>query len=603
MVNIETYKFDTNVVQTLEKTRFGNKWPIVYIINNDSEAYIGETINAYKRASQHLDNPKRKTLNLINIISNEKFNKSVILDLESFLIQYMAADNKYRLQNGNGGLQNHNYYQREMYEKEFNNIWQKLKEKGIVQNDLLVIKNSDLFKYSPYKSLTDDQYTIVTDILKRLADDVKEGKETSFIIHGGAGTGKTIVGIYLIKLLVEVKKNYVNIEEESIDESVSEILKIHNLMKQLKIGLVIPMENLRKTIKNVFRNIEGLSSNMVLSPNDVAKSEEKFDLLIVDEAHRLRKRKNLTQYASFDQNNQKFNLGKEGTELDWIKLQSRYQIFLYDEEQTIKPTDIKKQNFIELESKERTHRYELKTQMRCLLGGDQYIQYVKSLFSNVPPAEKLNFSQYDFKIFDNVNEMVENIKEKNGTYGLCRNIAGYAWKWNSKGKKLPMHITKEETKKMIDDNLYDIEIDGYKYIWNSQATDWINSENSINEIGSIHTTQGFDLNYTGLIIGNELKYDEKKNKIYVDKKEYQDVKGKADTTEVELLSYILNIYATMCTRGMRGTYLYICDEKLRNYFKKYIDNYRQDIEITYEITEEQEKYLSVAEDEEEYKYE
>lgn len=115
--------------------------------------------------------------------------------------------------------------------------------------------------------------------------------------------------------------------------------------------------------------------------------------------------------------------------------------------------------------------------------------------------------------------------------------------------------------------------------------------------------KGFDLNYTGLIIGNELKYDEKKNKIYVDKKEYQDVKGKADTTEEELLSYILNIYATMCTRGMRGTYLYICDEKLRNHFKKYIDNYRRDMEITYEINEEQEKYLSVAEDEEEYKYE
>ena len=192
MINIETYKFDTKVVGTLENAKYGKKWPIVYIINNDKEAYIGETVNAYVRASQHLDNPKRRILNLINIISSEKFNKSVILDLEAFLIKYMAADNKFKLQNGNGGLQNHNYYQKELYESKFKEIWNKLKDKGVVQNDLLVIENSDLFKYSPYKSLTEDQYKVVTDILKTLAEDVKNVQPSSFIVHGGAGTGKTI---------------------------------------------------------------------------------------------------------------------------------------------------------------------------------------------------------------------------------------------------------------------------------------------------------------------------------------------------------------------------------------------------------------------------
>ena len=201
--------------------------------------------------------------------------------------------------------------------------------------------------------------------------------------------------------------------------------------------------------------------------------------------------------------------------------------------------------------------------------------------------------------------MVNNIKSKNNVYGLCRNIAGYAWKWNSKGKKLPMHITKKEVKEMKDNNLYDIDIDGHKYIWNSQPVDWINSENSINEIGSIHTTQGFDLNYTGLIIGNELKYDDVENKIYVDRKEYYDVKGKADTSDEDLLKYILHIYITMCTRGMRGTYLYVCDPKLREYLSKYIDKYSpDDTGITYSVAEESEDYsFCVAEDSEEYRYE
>lgn len=605
MIDVQTYKFDVDVVEKLENTRFGNKWPIVYIINSDTEAYIGETINAYVRAKQHLDNPKRKILNLINIISSEKFNKSVILDLEAFLIKYMAADNKFKLQNGNGGLQNHNYYQREIYESKFKDIWNKLKEKGIVQNDLLVIENSDLFKYSPYKSLTDDQYAIVTDILKTLAEDVKNNKESSFVIHGGAGTGKTILGVYLVKLLMEVKENNVNIEEEIVDNNIQDVLKIHESINKMKIGLVIPMENLRKTLKKVFKNVSGLDSSMVLSPNDVAKSKEKFDLLIVDESHRLRKRKNLTQYASFDKNNAKFNLGKDGNELDWIKLQSKYQVFLYDEEQSIKPTDIDKEKFIELESKENTHKYSLKTQLRCLLGGDEYIKYVKGIFSNEPPKKKVEFNEYEFKLFDDVDEMVNNIKSKNEVYGLCRNVAGYAWKWNSKGKKLPMHITKQEVKEMMDNNLYDIEIDGHRYIWNSQPVDWINSENSINEIGSIHTTQGFDLNYTGLIIGNELKYDEENNKIYVDRKEYYDVKGKADTSDEELLEYILHIYTTMCTRGMRGTYLYVCNPELRKYLSKYIDKYSPDDNgFTYSVAEDEENYTyCVAEEGEEYKYE
>lgn len=166
--------------------------------------------------------------------------------------------------------------------------------------------------------------------------------------------------------------------------------------------------------------------------------------------------------------------------------------------------------------------------------------------------------------------MVEDIRLKDKEYGLCRSVAGYAWPWISKGKRLPLHWNKKEIINNVNNGIYDIEIDGYKYIWNSQATDWINSPNSANEIGSIHTTQGFDLNYTGLIIGNELKYDLKNKKFVVDRKSYYDAKGKADTTDDELLEYILNIYRTMMLRGMLGTYIYVCDPGLKEYLKKYI---------------------------------
>lgn len=574
MAEISTLVFNDETPKKLKNVKYGSNWPVVYLINNNEEVYIGETTDASIRTNQHLSNEIRRNLNRINIISDETFNKSAILDLESFLIKYMSADKKYKLQNGNGGLQNHNYYQREMYEKKFKEIWKQLKDKGIVLNDLRIIENSDLFKYSPYKSLTAEQYMIVNDILSTLSKDINNDEKSTFLIHGGAGTGKTVLGIYILKLLTQAKDiNQIEIEEDQVEQYLIDILKINDAVDDLKIGLVIPMDNLRKTLKKVFKSIKGLSPQMVLSPHEIGKRDIEYDLLIVDEAHRLRRRKNLTQYGTFDKNNRKLNLGKQGTELDWILLKSKYQILFYDEKQTIKPSDVRAQDFNKLMLRKNFHPYFLETQLRCLKGGNEYVNYIKSIFSNNPPKIKINFESYDLKLFDNVRDMIETIKEKDKELGLCRNIAGYAWPWKSKGKKLPMHLTKKDIDGIIEKELFDIEIEGNRYIWNTKPTDWINSSNSINEIGSIHTTQGFDLNYTGLIIGNDLKYNEETETFYADRKNYYDSKGKADTTDEELLDYLLNIYSTMMTRGMLGTYIYVSDPGLKKYLNKFIDKY------------------------------
>lgn len=568
MSEISTLEFNERTPDTLKTKKYGTNWPVVYIINNNEEVYVGETTDVSMRAKQHLSKAERRNLNKISIIGDETFNKSSILDLESFLIKYMSADQKFKLQNGNGGLQNHNYYQREMYETKFREIWLQLKSKGLVQHDLKQIANSDLFKYSPYKALTTDQYMIVNDILSDLADLVNKKEPATFVVEGGAGTGKTILGIYILKMLSQAKDaSQIEIEEDQVEQNLSKILKINDAVDDLKIGLVIPMDNLRTTLKKVFKNIKGLNANMVLSPHEVGKSNDKYDLLIVDEAHRLRRRKNLTQYGTFDDNNRKMNLGNQGTELDWILLKSKYQIFFYDEDQSIKPTDVRKEDFDKLMLRKNFRAYHLIAQLRCLVGGNEYIEYVKAVFSNNPPKNKVNFKKYDLQMFDDVNKMVENIKNKDKEFGLCRNIAGYAWPWKSKGKVIAFDQNK--TTNVINSGIFDLEIDGYKYIWNSKATDWINSPNSVNEIGSIHTTQGFDLNYTGLIIGNELKYDLKNKKFVIDRNNYYDVKGKSDTTDEELLKYLLNIYQTMMLRGMLGTYIYVCDKNLREYLKKY----------------------------------
>ena len=292
--------------------------------------------------------------------------------------------------------------------------------------------------------------------------------------------------------------------------------------------------------------------------------------MIVDEAHRLRRRRNIVQYKAFDSSNKKLSFSTDGTELDWILKQSKNQVFLYDSTQSIKPTDIPKEKIEDMKRTRDCRILSLRTQIRCNRGGERYVDYISRIFSNCPPKERLDFPRYDFIIYDDVSEMVEEIKKRNAERGLCRTVAGYAWDWRKKKEKL---VFKKEdsfaTDVLIKNGIYDIDIDGARFIWNTEYNGWLASPNSINEIGCIHTIQGFDLNYAGVIIGNELRYSEERG-LYIDRKSYRDVNGSKSASDDELLEYILNIYKVLCTRGMLGTFVYVCDEGLRTHLQKYI---------------------------------
>ncbi len=139
-VQIREVPFNESSQQKIESwhngdREYGTNWPVVYLIHNDDtkEAYIGETLNAGRRAAQHWQVQERQRLKTIHIMTDDTFNKSVILDLEAFLIKYISADRKYRLQNGNAGLASFDYYNRSEYEKQFHKIWNSLKKLDPVQ--------------------------------------------------------------------------------------------------------------------------------------------------------------------------------------------------------------------------------------------------------------------------------------------------------------------------------------------------------------------------------------------------------------------------------------------------------------------------------------
>ena len=551
-VEINKYSFSkAGSAEYVLNTYMNNLWPVVYIIKDDEigEAYIGESTNAINRMKNHLANEDRKKLADLLIISCDKFNKSAVLDIESNLIQYMSSDGRYKLQNGNTGLINHNYYQREQYQGLFDNLWEHLLVEKYAKNPLSRIDNSDLFKYSPYKSLTNDQHDSVLEILGLLT----KKEENTIFVEGGAGTGKTILAIYMMKLLkTDIMDHHLDAEDETYSSELRMISQLKEKFPNPRVALVVPMTSLRKTLKKVFANVKGLKSSMVIGPSEVSKNE--YDVLIVDEAHRLRKRKNITNFKSFDDANKLLGFDiHEGTELDWILKQSKNQIFFYDEGQSIKPSDIDQAKFIK--QKWSSSLLKLVSQHR-VKGGMDYINYIdKLLHCRLEKGDKKFESEhYEFVLYDSLTDLYADLKKKEDEFGLCRLLSGYSWEWKSAKADVP-----------------DITIEGLNLKWNTTNEDWINSPNAFNEVGCIHTTQGYDLNYTGIIFGKEITYNPETKQIEINTSQYFDKKGKQGIEDpATLKAYILNIYKTMMLRGIRGTYVYVCDEGLREYFKELV---------------------------------
>jgi DUF2075 family protein len=146
-------------------------------------------------------------------------------------------------------------------------------------------------------------------------------------------------------------------------------------------------------------------------------------------------------------------------------------------------------------------------------------------------------------------------------HGLSRMLAGFAWPWASKRNS----------------SAIDIELDGMQLQWNQTAKDWINSPTSVNEVGGIHTIQGYDLNYAGVIIGPELGFDPISKKIIFNRSSYFDANGKINNkklgityTDNDIRNWVINIYRVLLTRGIKGTFVYVCEPKLRDYFRDHL---------------------------------
>ena len=192
-------------------------------------------------------------------------------------------------------------------------------------------------------------------------------------------------------------------------------------------------------------------------------------------------------------------------------------------------------------------------------GGKDYIQFVDDLL-HVKRKSNLKFAAqgYELLVFNSLTDLYSELGRREEEHGLSRLVAGYSWPWLSKE----------------DHSAIDIKIESLQFQWNRTDKDWINSPNAFQEIGCIHTVQGYDLNYTGVIFGKEITYNKDTNSIEIIKELYFDQNGKKGIRQFEdLKAYIINIYKTIMCRSIKRTFVYACNPDLNEYLKQNMASY------------------------------
>lgn len=404
--------------------------------------------------------------------------------------------------------------------------------------------------------MIDEQKIFYEEAFHQALETVKANQKRVMIVEGGPGTGKSVLAINLLVNLIN---------EELVTMYVTKNAAPRNVYAAKLKG------DFRKThIDNLFK---GSGSFTEVDMNE-------FDVLIVDEAHRLNEKSGL------------FRNKGENQVKELIK-GAHLTVFFIDEHQRVTLQDIGSVELIEKFAKEydaEVLKYELVSQFRCD-GSDGYIAWIDDVLGIRETANKNDLGMdYDFKVFSDPNEMLEAIKEKNNINNKSRIMAGYCWDWPKERR--------------ADAKFHDITIPEYNFgiSWNIENT-WAIEESSIEEAGSIHTAQGLEFDYIGVIIGDDLRFED--GQVITDHtkrartdQSLRGIKGiaKQDPDKADRLAdpIIRNTYRTLLTRGQKGCYVFCTDKHLENYL-------RERLEAVYRYTKKREEALFLIDEKESYK--
>ncbi|MGV3504663.1 MAG: DNA/RNA helicase domain-containing protein [Adhaeribacter sp.] len=412
------------------------------------------------------------------------------------------------------------------------NIMYRIESGRIKPSKMLADSLVSMLKGNQEFVMIDDQ-KVVYETALTMAKHSSDSNKNVLIVEGGPGTGKSVVAI---NLLVELTKAG---------------LLTHYVSKNAAPRTVYASKltgSMKKTLITNFFKGSGSFLNF---------DENAFDALIVDEAHRLNEKSGL--YS---------NLGEN--QIKEIISCTRFSVFFIDEDQMVTLSDIGEKSEIRRWATSlgaKVTEMELSSQFRCN-GSDGYLAWVDDVLQIRETAnQQLDGLEYDFRVMDNPNELRDLILEKNLINNKARMVAGYCWNWVS--KKNP--------------DLFDVVIPEYDFEmrWNliKDGSLWMINPDSVTEIGCIHTSQGLEVDFIGVVIGPDLivRNGEVITVPAARARTDASIRGykrlleqNPAQTQIVLDNIIKNTYRTLMTRGMKGCYIYCTDQETGEYFRSRI---------------------------------
>lgn len=579
-------------------------YPTVYLIHRDANkklnqnhytVYVGETNNIRQRTSQHLkiDSKSRSDWSemvddnhsKMIVIGHEHFNKSMTLDIENQFMLYLSSINTIDHLDNRRKNEQYDYYPANERNKIFSKIWTKLNKKHAEIFPLeSVIRDSALFKASPFHKLTEEQLDAKQQILNKV-ERALQNNETGqlIIVQGEAGSGKTVL---LSKLFYEISKQLSSngqllTSEDSDLKSDAKTADAYLLVNHDQ-QLIVYQQIAAKLGIDDTKHVHVTKPTHFINSHS---SNEPVDVVLVDEAHLL-----WTQgKQSYRGKNQLKDLLKRARvviavfDLNQVVATNGY--WENDQYQEMLDTVIAKDNLIELNN-----------QMR-IQANPETLNWLKILIHNqriIPIPED---NTYDLEIVSSPQELQNKINEKakDTNHGLSRILATFDWPYIDRKSdggnlwyvrignwKLPWNLQVKPNQKSDKENHIQIK--------KNQSLSWAEQPQTIREVGSTFTIQGFDLNYAGVIIGPSVKYRNGKiifdskcsfNKKVTQRRTISDG-SKADVSE-ELLRNELNI---LLTRGVHGLYIYAVDDQLRHALMDAQNNFSKKIDLVAEDSPE-----------------
>jgi uncharacterized protein len=398
-------------------------------------------------------------------------------------------------------------------------------EKGRIRPSKKLIDHvNGMFEGNSAFTLIDNQkvaFEVALDIAQHAT------KKTVVVIRGGPGTGKSVISVNLLGALLKLERNVLFVAPNAAfrDVMVKSLARDNQVMR----------------LRNLFK---GSSSFVQTTANE-------YDVMIVDEAHRL---KNASAYMYTGEN-----------QVEDVVKASLITILFIDELQQVRPDDIGTVEEIRRVAKKfgaQVQEMELDAQYRCA-GAEGFVNWLDTVLQirETGNANGWDRKEFDFRIVASPNELRKLIRTKQNEGLSARMLAGYAWPWTSEGNGNP------------NGEIADVVITEhhFKMPWNSRQarSTWAIDSSGIDQIGCIHTSQGLEFDYVGVIIGLDLQFDPGKNAYRSSWEDYKDTAGRNGLRDKpdELCHYIKNIYKTLMSRAMKGCYVYICHPEVAKHFQ------------------------------------